>query len=106
MSKLFTPLYDHILVQRDDEETVLKGGFIIPDASAEKPDQGTVLAVGHGRLLEGGVTVPLIVEVGDRIIFNRYAGTDVKIDGKTYIVMQEPEIYGIMLSEEKGEVSE
>lgn len=98
MSKLFTPLYDRILVQRDEDETVLAGNIaiVIPENSTEKPDRGTILAVGHGRLLENGQVVPLLVKAGDRILFNKYAGTEIKLDGKEYIIMSEPEVYGVL----------
>jgi chaperonin GroES len=105
MKKLFTPLYDRLLVQRDEEVTTLAGGIIIPDNSAEKPQEGTVLEIGHGRLLESGVTVPMIVRVGDRIMFGKYAGTEIKLGGKEYLIMQEVEIYGI-LPKSKGDISE
>lgn len=95
MSKLFTPLYDRILVQRDEEETMLAGGIIIPDGSTDKPDTGVVLEIGHGRLLESGALVPMMVKVGDRIAFHKYAGTEIKLGGKPYLSMNESEVFGI-----------
>lgn len=101
MSKLFTPLYDRILVQRDEEETMLSGGIIIPDGSTDKPDNGTILAVGHGRLLESGTIVPMIVKVGDRIAFHKYAGSEIKIDSEKRLIMNESEVFGIYPHESK-----
>lgn len=103
MSKLFKPLYDRLLVQRDEEETTMAGGIFIPDGSKDKPDNGRVLAVGHGRLLESGQIIPMVVSVGDRIAFHKYAGSEIKIDGKTFLIMDESEVFGIY---PKGEISE
>lgn len=95
MSNIFIPLYDRILVKRDDEEQTLAGGIFIPDGSQDKPDNGTVLATGHGRLLESGTVVPMIVKVGDRIAFHKYAGSEVKVGGEKLLVMDEKEVFGI-----------
>lgn len=103
--ELFVPLYDKILVQKDEQESVIAGGFVIPDSAKEKPDSGIILAVGHGRLLENGTTVPLQVKAGDHILFGKWAGTDIKLDGKTYMLMLESEVFGF-LPRKKGEAIE
>lgn len=95
MSQLFKPLYDRLLVKRDEEETVLAGGIIIPDGSTDKPDNGTVLAVGHGRLLDSGTIIPMIVRVGDRIAFHKYAGSEIMIGGVALLIMDEKEVFGV-----------
>lgn len=90
------PLYDKVLVKRLQEEEKTKGGIIIPDTAKEKPQEGEVIAVGHGRILENGQKVPLEVKEGDRIIFGKYAGTEIKIDGEEYLIMREEDILGII----------
>lgn len=103
MSELFKPLYDRILVRRDEEETNLIGDILLPKNSAEKPDNGTVLAVGHGRLLESGQVVPMIIKTGDRIAFHKYAGSEIKINGKELLIMDEKEVFGIHPKEQELE---
>jgi chaperonin GroES len=90
------PLYDRILVQRLEGETKSKGGLILPETAKEKPSEGVVLAVGHGRLSKDGELLPLAVKAGDRVVFGRYAGTEVKVDGEDRIVLREEDIYGII----------
>ncbi len=90
------PLHDRILVQRLEEEEKTKGGIIIPDTAKEKPIEGKVIAVGNGKLLENGETRPLEVKVGDRVLFSKYAGTDIKIEGEEYLIMREDDILGII----------
>jgi chaperonin GroES len=90
------PLYDKVLVKRVQEEEKTKGGIIIPDTAKEKPQEGEVIAVGHGRILENGSKVPLEVKEGDRVIFSKYAGTEIKIDGEEYLIMREEDILGII----------
>ncbi len=90
------PLYDKVLVKRVQEEEKTKGGIIIPDTAKEKPQEGEVIAVGHGRILENGQKVPLEVKEGDRVIFGKYAGTEIKIDGEEYLIMREEDILGII----------
>ncbi|MCX7770137.1 MAG: co-chaperone GroES [Proteobacteria bacterium] len=90
------PLYDKVLVKRVQEEEKTKGGIIIPDTAKEKPQEGEVIAVGHGRILENGQKIPLEVKEGDRVIFGKYAGTEIKIDGEEYLIMREEDILGII----------
>jgi len=96
MSIKFKPLHDRILVSRLEEEAKSAGGILIPDNAKEKPIQGTVVAVGSGKALDNGEIRPLEVQVGQTVLFGKYAGTDVKIDGKEYVVMREEDILGIM----------
>ncbi len=90
------PLQDRILVKRLEEEETSKGGIIIPDTAKEKPSQGMVIAVGKGKVLEDGKQMPLDVKKDDRILFSKYAGTDIKIDGDEYLIMREDDVLGIV----------
>jgi chaperonin GroES len=90
------PLQDRILVKRVEEETTTKGGIIIPDTAKEKPAEGEVVAVGQGKLDDDGDRIALEVKVGDRILFGKYSGTEVKIDGEEYLIMREDDVLGII----------
>lgn len=90
------PLQDRILVKRLSEEEVTKGGIIIPDTAKEKPMEGKVVAVGKGKVLEDGKIQPLDVKVGDRILFAKYSGSDIKIEGEEHLILREDEILGII----------
>ena len=90
------PLHDKILVKRLKEEEKTKGGIIIPDSAKEKPMEGEVVAVGKGRVTEEGKVVALDVKAGDKVLFSKYAGTEVKIDGAEYLIMREEDILGIV----------
>ncbi|MGD8836927.1 MAG: co-chaperone GroES [Desulfobacteraceae bacterium] len=90
------PLQDRILVQRVEEETTTKGGIIIPDTAKEKPAEGKVVAVGNGKLGDDGKRVALEVKTGDRILFGKYAGTEVKIEGDEFLIMREDDVLGII----------
>ncbi len=90
------PLNDRIIVKRVEEEEKTKGGIIIPDTAKEKPIEGKVVAVGKGRTTEDGKVVAMDVKVGDRVLFSKYAGTEVKIDGKEHLIMREEDILGII----------
>ncbi len=90
------PLHDRVLVRRLEEEEQKVGGIIIPDTAKEKPQQGEVIGVGNGKLLENGERVPLDVKVGDRVLFGKYAGADVKIDGEEYLILREDEILAVL----------
>lgn len=92
----FRPLHDRILVKRVEEETKTKGGIIIPDTAKEKPIEGKVMAVGSGRVGEDGKRIPLEIKKGDRILFGKYGGTEVKMDGEEYLIMREDDILGIL----------
>ncbi|HNT56723.1 MAG TPA: co-chaperone GroES [Syntrophales bacterium] len=90
------PLHDRILVKRVKEEEKTKGGIIIPDSAKEKPAEGEVVAVGGGRRTEEGKVIALDVKAGNRILFNKYAGTDIKIDGEDFLIMREEDVLGII----------
>ena len=92
----YRPLHDRVIVKRVEEEEKTSGGIIIPDAAKEKPQQGKVIAVGKGKILENGKVSPLIVKKGDRILFGKYAGTDIKIDGEEHLIMREDDILAII----------
>ena len=90
------PLQDRIIVKRIEEEEKTKGGIIIPDTAKEKPMEGEVIAAGTGKVLENGKKQPLEVKAGDRVLFGKYAGTEVKIDGIEHLIMKEDDILGII----------
>ncbi len=90
------PLHDRVIVKRVEEETTTPGGIVLPGSAAEKPSQGKVLAVGSGKLLENGTIRPLEVKVGDKVLFGKYSGNEVKVDGEDLIVMREDDIMGIL----------
>jgi chaperonin GroES len=90
------PLHDRILVKRIDEEEKTKGGIIIPDTAKEKPQEGRVVAVGGGKVLEDGKIRPLDVKTGDRILFAKYAGSEVKIEGEEHVILREDDVLGIV----------
>ncbi len=90
------PLYDRIVVKRIEEQETVRGGIIIPDSAKEKPQEGEVVAVGNGKRLENGTMVPLDVKVGDRILFGKYSGSDIKLDGEEYMIMREDEVLGVL----------
>jgi len=90
------PLQDRVLVKRLAEEEKTKGGIIIPDTAKEKPIEGKVIAAGKGRVKEDGAVIPLEVKAGDKVLFNKYAGTEVKIDGEEHLIMREDDILGII----------
>jgi chaperonin GroES len=92
----FRPLHDRVLVERVEQETKTAGGIIIPDTAKEKPMQGKVKAVGSGNRDETGKLVPLDVKAGDSVLFGKYSGTEVKIDGTEYLIMRESDILGVM----------
>ncbi len=90
------PLQDRILVQRVEEETTTKGGIIIPDTAKEKPAEGKVIAVGNGKVGEDGKRVALEIKAGDRILFGKYSGTEVKIEGEEFLIMREDDVLGVI----------
>jgi chaperonin GroES len=89
------PLHDRIVVKRLEEEEKTAGGIIIPDTAKEKPQQGKVIAVGKGRIMEDGKVIPLVVKEGDRVLFSKYAGTDIKIESEEHLIMREDDILAI-----------
>jgi chaperonin GroES len=90
------PLHDRVVVKRIEEERKSAGGIVIPENAAEKPDQGEVIAVGNGKILEDGKVRPLDVKVGDRVLFGKYSGSTVKMEGTEYLVMREDDIMGVV----------
>jgi chaperonin GroES len=90
------PLHDRILVERVEEQEQRVGGIIIPDTAKEKPQQGRVVAVGKGRVTDKGEVVPLDVKTGDTVLFGKYAGTEIKIEGREYLIVREDEVLGIV----------
>jgi chaperonin GroES len=90
------PLHDRVIVKRVEEERKTPGGIVIPDNAAEKPDQGEVLAIGKGKVLEDGKVRALDVKVGDRVLFGKYSGSSVKVDGDELLVMREEDIMGVI----------
>lgn len=90
------PLHDRVVIRRMEEERTSAGGIVIPDSAAEKPIRGEVLAVGRGKLLDNGDVRPLDVKVGDRVLFGKYAGTEVKVSGEDVVVMREDDIMGVI----------
>jgi chaperonin GroES len=90
------PLHDRVIVKRLEEERVSAGGIVIPDTAAEKPIQGKVVAVGKGKILEDGQVRPLDVKIGDKILFGKYSGTEVKVDGEDLVVMREEDVMAVI----------
>jgi len=92
----FRPLHDRILIKRIEEKESVKGGIIIPDTAKEKPQEGEVVAVGHGKKTEEGEVIALDVKAGDRILFGKYSGAEIKLDGQEYLILREEEVLGII----------
>src|SRR6266508_2437366 len=90
------PLYDRIVVRRIEEQETTRSGIIIPDSAQEKPQEAEVVAVGHGKRLEDGTLVALDVKVGDRILFGKYSGNDIRVDGKEFLIMREDDVLGVL----------
>ena len=99
----FRPLADRVLLEPLEEEEVTATGIILPETAKEKPQQGMILAIGPGRLLDDGERVPIEVKVGDRVIFSKYAGTEVKVEDKTLLILAEKDILAIVEEEEEKE---
>jgi chaperonin GroES len=96
MAKKFRPLHDRLLVKRVEAEEKSKGGIIIPDSAKEKPIEGMVIAVGNGKVLEDGTTRKLEVKAGDRVLFGKYSGTEIKIEGEEHVILREDECLGVV----------
>ncbi len=90
------PLHDRLLVERLEEKEVKKGGIIIPDTAKEKPQEAKVIAVGNGKVTDEGKKIPLVVKAGDKILFGKYSGSEVKIDDKEYLIMREEDVLAIL----------
>jgi chaperonin GroES len=96
MASKIRPLHDRIIVRRIEEQEQMRGGLYIPDTAKEKPQEGEVLAVGNGKILENGTRLELEVKVGDHVLFGKYAGTEVKIDGEEYLILREDDVLGVI----------
>src|ERR671923_361778 len=105
MATKLTPLHDRLLVRRIEEQESVRGGIIIPDTAKEKPQEGEVIAVGKGKVNEEGKVRPLDVKEGDRILFGKYSGTEIKLDGEEFIIMREEEVLGIITGAAKKETA-
>ena len=105
MATKFTPLHDRILVRRVDEANTTRGGIIIPDSAKDKPQEGEVVSAGKGKINEEGKVRPLDVKDGDRILFGKYSGTEIKLDGEDFIIMREEEVLGILSGAAKKELA-
>ncbi len=90
------PLHDRLLVRRIEEKETVKGGIIIPDTAKEKPQEGEVIAVGNGKVLDNGTKIAMEVKVGDKILFGKYSGSDIKVDGEEFLIMREDDILGVL----------
>jgi len=101
----FTPLHDRILVRRVEEAETTRGGIIIPDSAKDKPQEGEVISTGKGKVNEDGKVFPLAVKEGDRILFGKYAGTEIKLDGEDFVIMREEEVLGIITGAAKRETA-
>jgi chaperonin GroES len=95
MTKL-RPLHDRVVIKRAEEKEQMVGGLYIPDTAKEKPQQGEVIAVGDGRILDDGTRVPVDLNVGDQVLFGKYSGTEVKIDGEEHLILREDDILGVI----------
>jgi len=99
------PLHDRILLKRIEEKESQKGGIIIPDTAKEKPQEGLVVAVGNGKILENGTKLTLEVKEGDRVLFGKYSGTEIKVDGEDYLIFREDDLLGILAESAKSKAS-
>ena len=102
MTTTIRPLHDRIIVKRLDEQEQMRGGIIIPDTAKEKPQQGEVIAAGEGKFRDDGTRQPLDVKAGDRVLFGKYSGSEVKIDDEEYLIMREDEILGVFTTTAKA----
>ncbi len=96
------PLHDRVLIKRIEEQETMRGGIIIPDTAKEKPEEGEVVAVGTGKRMEDGKVIPLEVKEGDRVLFGKYSGTEIKVDDNEYLILREDEILGILATSGKS----
>ena len=102
MAVSIRPLNDRIIVRRMEEQEQMRGGLYIPDTAKEKPQEGEVLAVGAGKLLETGQRIPIDLKAGDRILFGKYSGTEIKLDGEEYLILREDDVLGVVETTAKG----
>jgi chaperonin GroES len=102
MAVSIRPLNDRIIVRRMEEQEQMRGGLYIPDTAKEKPQEGEVLAVGNGKLLDSGQRIAIDLKAGDRILFGKYAGTEIKLDGEDYLILREDDVLGVVETAAKG----
>ncbi len=102
MATTIRPLNDRIIVRRTEDQEQMRGGLYIPDTAKEKPQEGEVIAVGNGKLLENGTRISIDVKAGDRILFGKYAGTEIKLDGEEYLILREDDVLGVIETAAKG----
>jgi chaperonin GroES len=105
MATKFTPLHDRILVRRIEEAGTTRGGLIIPDSAKDKPQEGQVIAVGKGKTNDEGKLFPLVLKEGDSILFGKYSGTEIKIDGNDFLIMKEEEVLGVISGASRKEAA-
>lgn len=105
MATSIRPINDRIIVQRIEEQEQMRGGLYIPDTAKEKPQEGKVIAVGNGKLLENGTRTPIDIKPGDRVLFGKYAGTEVKLDGEEYLILREDDVLGVIEDATKGKAA-
>ena len=96
MATKFTPLHDRVLVRRTEEAGTTRGGLIIPDSAKDKPQEGVVISIGKGKANEDGKVFPIALKEGDRVLFGKYSGTEIKIDGEDFLIMKEDEVLGVV----------
>ena len=96
MATNIKPLHDRVIVKRIEEGEQVRGGIIIPDTAKEKPQEGEVIAVGNGKVLDSGTKVPMDVKAGDKVLFGKYSGTDIKIDGEEFLILREDEVLAVI----------
>ena len=102
MAVSIRPLNDRIIVRRMEEQEQMRGGLYIPDTAKEKPQEGEVLAVGNGKLLDNGQRIAIDLKAGDRILFGKYAGTEIKLDGEEYLILREDDVLSVVETAAKG----
>jgi chaperonin GroES len=102
MAVSIRPLNDRIIVRRMEEQEQMRGGLYIPDTAKEKPQEGEVLAVGNGKLLDSGQRIAIDLKAGDRILFGKYSGTEIKLDGEDYLILREDDVLGVVETAAKG----
>ena len=105
MATKFAPLHDRILVRRIEEAGTTRGGLIIPDSAKDKPQEGEVIAIGKGKINDEGKVFPLELKEGDRILFGKYSGTEIKIDGEDFLIMKEEDVLGVVTGAAKKELA-
>lgn len=105
MATTIRPLNDRIIVRRTEEQEQMRGGLYIPDTAKEKPQEGEVIAVGNGKLLDNGTRISIDIKAGDKVLFGKYAGTEIKLDGEEYLILREDDVLGVVESAAKGKAA-